>query len=360
MIRRYLLALALVPLLAVIACSAPAPADTAPATVAIPHGVATPDGKTGFLVGPEGGVEAVNLEDGKTLWAAKGAVRPLAATDKRFFAEGPGKDKKANGLTVLVYDLTADGKQVLESDPVTFPDWVVVGGGPGRTWSADARFEKGNLLLKWQANSFYYGGAAPPPEVEKAARKSASGVAQVNLESGKVEALDADKFPAGPKLPKELEKVQNPLVVGDKVMSLAVEQAGQEQKLVRKAWDLASGKELEPVTLMQGKSLFYLAGGDGKHVAVHQALVKEQLPQGDYAWWVFNLETGKEVIKFPYEEGTTGVSVVGPRAYYVVQTQKPGGFAGVITRTLKAVDLKSGKVVWDRAVESTKIIPPPP
>jgi hypothetical protein len=154
--------------------------------------------------------------------------------------------------------------------------------------------------------------------------------------------------------------VPNPVIVGDKVMSLAVEPAGQEQKLVRKAWDLASGKELEPATLLQGKSLFTMPGGDGKHVAVHQGVVKESLPPGDYAWWVFDLESGKEVAKFPYEEQTTGISVVGPRAYYVVQTQKPGGFAGVITRTLKAVDLKSGKVVWDRGVESTKIIPPPP
>jgi outer membrane protein assembly factor BamB len=359
MFRRYLFALALVPLAAAFARSAPAPADAA-GSVAIPYGVATPDGKTGFLVGPNGGVEAVNLEDGKTLWTAKGAVRPLAATDKRLFAQGAVKDNKANGLTVLIYDVTQDGKRVLESEAVTFPDWVVVGGGPGRTWSADARLDKGNLLLKWQANSFYYGGAAPPPEIEKAARKSASGVAQVNLESGKVEALDADKFPSGPKLPKELEKVPNPLVVGDKVMSLAVEQAGQDQKLVRKAWDLASGKELEPVTLMQGKALSPLVGGDGKHVAVHQGLVKEQLPQGDYAWWVFDLETGKEVAKFPYEEQTTGISVVGPRAFYVVQSQKAGGFGGIINRTLKAVDLKSGKVVWDRPVESTLIMPPPP
>src|SRR5262245_43336887 len=192
--------------LAVLACVAPstfsggAPSDK---PVYLPGGVAAPDGKIGYVANATGGIDAINLETGKLLWDTKEASRPLAVFRKKLAAWSavPGK---TNVLRISVFN--EKGKRKLDSDAVAFPDWVSVGLTHGRSFAAHADIDKGNLLLRWEAHAFYAGGAAPPPEVVRAAKKDASGMARINLASGKVEMLKATP-PAGPVLPKELEKV---------------------------------------------------------------------------------------------------------------------------------------------------------
>jgi hypothetical protein len=343
----------------------------------IPGGVTDPTGKTGFIANDRNGIEAVNLETGEVLWTADIPGKPLGVAGKHVVEQVPDK-AKANVVRVVLLDIEATGKQVKESDPVVFPDWVATGLAGGKTFTSSGKLHQGDLLLTWQARSSYWGGAPPTPEIERAARKEAHGVARVSLDTGKVEMLDADKAPAepAPKVPAELEKVashqyftgaewkQKPLIVGTTLAALAVEDAGGGvQKMSLKRWDLTTAKALDTVELLKGKSLWTLIADDGRTVAVHQALVKEQLPEGDYAWWVFDAETGKQVAKFPFEAGSTDLSVIGPRAYYAVNGQakvppRPDGFE--TPRLLKAVDLKTGKQVWERNLPPIRHLPPPP
>ena len=120
---------------------------------------------------------------------------------------------------------------------------------------------------------------------------------------------------------------------------------------------------LGTVTLLKGKSLWPQVSGDGKYVFVHQALVKEQLPPGDYAWWVFSLETGKQIAKLPYDGQLTEASLLGDRLYHLAGGQgRPvfGGGERVVPRSIKAVDLRSGKLLWERPVEGQRFLPPLP
>ena len=41
------------------------------------------------------------------------------------------------------------------------------------------------------------------------------------------------------------------------------------------------------------------------------------LPPGDYAWWVYSLETGKQVAKLPYSGALTEATVLGGRLYHL-------------------------------------------
>jgi outer membrane protein assembly factor BamB len=149
-------------------------------------GVSSPDRKTGYFSAEKGGIEAVELSTGKTLWASKEASRPLIAGDKTIYAQ-VSIPKKGNAVRVIALDM--DGKKVLQSEPIVFPDWVSVEVAYGRTFASAAVLKQGELLLVWEARTHYAGGAVPPPEVEEAARKEASGIAKVNLESGKVISL---------------------------------------------------------------------------------------------------------------------------------------------------------------------------
>jgi hypothetical protein len=150
-------------------------------------------------------------------------------------------------------------------------------------------------------------------------------------------------------------------VVGKTVSALTVKEAGGLGAMALKRWDLDTGKPLETVELLRGKALWPQLSIDGGYLFVHQGVVKEQLPPGDYAWWVFSLETGKQVGKFPFESVLNNVVVYGSRAYHLVDGKvkfQPG--PTVQPRSLRAIDLMSGKILWERPVEGQKVLPPLP
>ncbi len=352
--------------------SGPDKEDAEQAPLLMPGGVGSPDGKTGFVVNADGMVEALELKSGKVLWATSVPCKPLIATNNRLIVQASDKGK-VNSIRIRVLDIAANGNQILESDPVTFPDWVSTGLTYGRSFSSAGRIQKGSLLLTWDARAFYAGGAAPPPEILKQSRKEAHGVAKINLEKGNVEML-AD-VPTESRLPAALEKVKSlpywtgsasdtrPLIVNGKVAALQMENAGNGiQKLTLKTWDLSTAKANASVELLEGKSLWVQIAPGSRFVCVHQALVKNQLPDGDYAWWVFSLETGERIAKVPFEEGTQTVVVIGPRLFYSINQPRKGPPVRNFDtpRQLKAVDLKTGKVVWEHSIEGQKRLPPLP
>jgi hypothetical protein len=336
----------------------------------LPGGTADQAAKTGYVTNPTGGIDAINLETGELLWATKESGRPLVASDNRLAAR-TNVQGKANSVRILVFDKT--GKRLLQSDSVIFPDWVSVELTHGRSFDAHAEIAKSNLLLHWQAHAFYAGGAPPPPEVVKAAKKDATGTARINLQSGKVEMLKAMN-PARPRLPKELEKVTSrqywtgsnwetkPLLAGQTLATLDQQALPNgKQKLTLKRWDLKTGKALDTVVLLEGKELWPRVQADGRFLFVHQALVKDQLPAGDYAWWIFSVESGKQVGKVPFEQVGQDMAVIGPRLFSVVSiaAKKPPRFPTTVPQALRALNLQTGKM-WERPIEPKRRLLPLP
>ena len=133
----------------------------------IPGGVADAAGKTGFIANDKDAVEAINLETGEVLWTADVRGKPLAVTDNHLAVQVPATGKN-NAVRVVVLDTAAKGKQILESEPVVFPDWVATGLVGGKSFTSSGKLYQGDLLLSWQANASYWGGAKPPPRVEQA------------------------------------------------------------------------------------------------------------------------------------------------------------------------------------------------
>jgi len=170
-------------------------------------GVADPARKTGFFPNTSGGVDALDLGTGKVLWSSKEANRPLVASENRLFAQ------KGNGnqLRVVALDTAKEGKRVFESPPLPLPGWASVEPAYGRRFASSVRLDKNGLFLTWEARAFYAGGAPPPPQVLKAAQMDASGVVQIDVDSGKIEALDGDKIAAGKFFPMASEPA-NPKV----------------------------------------------------------------------------------------------------------------------------------------------------
>jgi len=139
----------------VLACLAGlSPAATAVAGPVLPCGVADAGGRTGFVANAHGGIDAVDLATGDLLWDADGAKRPALAEDDRLYAWAP---VKSAGLRVLAFDRAKGGRPLLESEPASFPDWVNVEEGPGRSFTtrlaagqgpADPRLGGAGLVLR--------------------------------------------------------------------------------------------------------------------------------------------------------------------------------------------------------------------
>jgi outer membrane protein assembly factor BamB len=337
-------------LVAVVNGTRAADADPGVSVRSIPGGVVDATGQIGFVAGANGGIDALDLETGKVLWTSWKAAKPIAVVGKKLIAWAPGKD-----VRIVVLDGAQEGKAILESDAVTLPRWV---GAPGRApWSrCSVFFDQNDLIYKYQleAISFYQDHrglgrwrTVPGTEAHCAAR--------INLETGKVEMLADNKVPPdSPKLPKALENEKSevcwiesdarrtPLNTGDGFAAVVADE--QRTKLSLKRWD-ATGKKLETAELLKGKQLLWKLSTDGQHLCVHQDVAEDELPEGDYAWWVFSLETGKQVAKLPYTFDP--IAVVGDRVFR--ETYLPRSISR--DRLLSAYDLKSGKLVWKHGLE---------
>jgi hypothetical protein len=156
-------------------------------------GILSPSGKVLFLPSASGGIEAVALFNGKTLWQSKGASRPLLATDTRVFAQAPIKDKR-NQVKIVVLD-AATGERLLESAVIPFPEWVSVRPDFGLRFRSGARLENKDLVFAWEARAFHDGGEPLPafgpdgkPYVDPNAKK-AGGALRINLTTGKLSAV---------------------------------------------------------------------------------------------------------------------------------------------------------------------------
>ena len=119
--------------------------------------------------------------------------------------------------------------------------------------------------------------------------------------------------------------------------------------VVLNAWNLKTAAAAEPVELVKDKALAIanvLLTADRRHAGVVFSTS---------ALTVYSLTDGKVVAR-----GVKGVSspenafVDGTRLYSAEPTGKGGG------RTLRAIDLKSGKLAWDRPLQPRSTVPLPP
>src|SRR4051794_496238 len=72
-------------------------------------GIASPDGKTAYVTGSDGKVEAIDLATGKAVWTFTDSSKPVALIGRRLAVLVPGGDKPN---TVRIALLDDKGKQM--------------------------------------------------------------------------------------------------------------------------------------------------------------------------------------------------------------------------------------------------------
>lgn len=353
-----------------VAAGAPAPhAPNAPPTkLVLPAGIADPTGHTGFFAGASGGIDAVELKTGKLLWQTHEAQLPLLTDGKYLLAQA---GVKRNRLRILRLDLTRQGECALESDPVIFPAWVVTGEGHGRSFHSNWHLEKRQLVLEWEASAWYTGATKPTHEQEKAARKHVAGIARIDLRTGQVEVGPAEKtaMPLAPALPEHLERksVRWQGLVGGNWRVVTLEEVAGQQRLVLHCWDQKKGKTMESKELLRGKRLLLRPSLDERFLCLREDSPDPSergslMSHKSSSWWLLvSSATGELVGRIPHEAGMHAVMVLGDRVYYLVSGASHGSLdqPNIHPRTLKVIELSSGKLLWERPVAGKLISPPP-
>jgi hypothetical protein len=353
---------------------APDPVPVEP--VPFPDGVLSPR-RTALVSSPKGGIQAIRLEDGKVLWTNEAVkAQPWLAAGRRLVARGE---------RLFVLDLDDNGKLLRKCDPLNFPKVTV----PERCTVAfhlwGPRVVGDTLEARWYGVAYIdrRKGRPFPFKAWTAFNKAAPvGTVKVNLATGKVILLQTDKKPADvaaglvpeaskperrlpPGLPEKLADVwrsyhkdQNGRItlLGGRLVgvSMTLEKVGPGylKRIDLNAWDVKTGAAAAPVELVKGNAqdiANIVLTEDRRHAAVRF---------GTFDLAVYSLADGKRVGKEVKEVVSPEQAFVeGTRLYHALLL---GSGFGKRPYVLKALDLATGKVLWERPLKPWSKMPLPP
>lgn len=331
------------------------------ANVPLPSGLADPAGRTGFFTMVRGHVEAIDLTTGDTLWANEKAHRPLVVVADRLYALG----KAGDTVHLVGLDLLAKGDVVLKTDALPLPGWSALRDEPGQAFRWQARVVPDHLEVHWEARAWYAGREKATPEREAAARKQASGLIRVHLLTGRIQTSPAEFPQATQPLPPATlkESIRWSGVFEQWLFAVTVDQTSAGQSATLRSWVAKTGEELPARPLLTGRRLQVMSGLGERHLFVREALPSPaDANRTPVRWHIWGLERGDVVGRVPYEPGCQPGAVVGNRVLFVKTEPFGGKLDGPVVqpRVLRAVELTTGKVAWERPIEGKPTAPPTP
>jgi len=342
--------------LAVLGASAPrgAAGETVERPTYIPAGVSDAGGTVGCIKTPEGGVEALDLRTGRSLWRSDAPSRALLVASGRAFVleERPGRRLRVaaysprGGRLIGAYDLTT----------LEWPAWVSLAGATdGREWTefeVAAQLSGEALKVRYDVTRRRVSGFEGPGVVGQF-----QGVAQIALDSGRVDrrpgpapspppisepmppmagvrlvsvharASDASLVLGGPPA-----NVEGALIVGD--LRIAFELSPDAKTVVVHRWSASGGGRQAPLRLEHGQATDAVwATLDRRHVLLRRAYEQQ-------SYDLYSLETGASIGRL---ERPVDATVIGPRVYWTTPDTRGN-------LVLMATDAGSGRRLWRRTV----------
>jgi hypothetical protein len=335
--------------------------------IPFPAGVADPDGQRAYVAA--GGIEAIELSTGLQLWRADLPGRPVAVTERRLIVLCSTPEAE-NELHLLTLDKDkGDATKPLAA--AVFPRWVVASIVPDESFSYQITIDGVQLCFAWEAHARYRGGAPPSDQVLAQETNDAQGVIRINVATGETKALD-DAAQKEIELPEILNQTiifsyqrgasatwhSEPWSFDHRLAVISGEVSDDRQTLKLVRW-AASGNDIdEPVSLVSGQNLVSYVTPDGLFIFIHS----EAPGSGDIQpWHLFSARSGEQIAVLNYEDGTKEPCVLGSSLYHLVEDPPPAAriSAQTLQVTMKALDLVSGRLLWERLLlrQSTRSRP---
>ena len=279
-----------------------------------------------YVMHPQGGVEAVDLQRGASLWRSTEAERPLALAGDLLIAQGrPGDNGE---LRIVALDVLHKGAGSAEAD-LTMPSGVraEVSESLRQAFHVSAAASPQGIVVAWRAQmrqGFPGRGAGEPAVQRKAAGESRlQGSALFDPHAGSLMPLEA----------ADAERIAGPRSVT--AASLSGSPAADTERR--------------------------FASADGLHVLASRA-TEGVTSQAHYLWTISDAATGHVLGTLPSMVSMTPFVVSGTRLIQIAQpmTRRAGGKTTDTPLRLRAVDLATGQELWVREVRDTAYLGPFP
>jgi hypothetical protein len=294
------------------------------------------DHNQAYIVLPDGGIAAVDLAQGNEVWRSSEADKPLTVAGDLLISQGEPRTS-GNELRILALNVRDGGRVALEKS-VELPAGVKTSTMRSRTSSFDAaaRIVAGNLAVSWQYES-----------------------TERPLQGVRPEPTDAPPDPRGrAKRPTEI-RVSN----GTFRLDLqSGDVSGQQLNIpftppqIGRAVDLRGGARIAGVPQTQFLSV------DGRYVLSPERVADD--PEFEkYRWTIYDRGTAERVGEFRTHARYAPFVVVDSRLIYEVTPYLRQTPTGIVEEPLqvRAVDLRTGAVLWRQPVRDfTDRQPPPP
>jgi outer membrane protein assembly factor BamB len=306
-------------------------------------------GNRAYVMSPKGGMDAIALDQGRPIWSTKAATKPLDAAEGRVFAQAEPPD--ANVLPLVAID-AANGQpkhsRNVELKPGVRPSVFETPGPHGRFVArAKATGNPDEVIFAYHftpppvrgipadADQRLLGGLRPKnarpapgkaPAPAQAALAPNSDAFRINLASGETRRLEGAAAAVPP-----------PAYATTTVVRLA----GPER-----------------VRNVEGTQ--YLSA-DGRHVLVSQA-TGDDADRDKYTLSIHDRDTGNLVGRFKSHVPVLPFFVDGSRVIVETRPYERQTGAGVESqpRSLRAIDLNSGRELWSQPIRDSLYRGPTP
>jgi hypothetical protein len=337
-----------------------------------------------YLMSPDQGIDAVDPASGARLWSSHEAARPLLVYGDLLVAQT--EPVRAGILGIAFLDRN-DGTRRLAVD-VPLPKGVTarVGDGPGSRFDAWAAVRQGKVAIGWE-NVERWTKPVPPGPRDALETRLAGGAlidfpndprADPRADS-RMKPLTRTAEPPPRPAPPIVRLASDDGAPGERVRAGDVSAAlrmvrnpAGPPRLVLQRWEAGTGAPLGEVDLLEGDYHLRLPSADGSHLLESREMTPSD---GDgYSFLVFSLATGKLLGKaesprshaffFVFNNLLVSESLPFARRVESKRGDEDGDRdegdegdddAGMVfePRKLRAVDLASGAVVWERPLRDT-------
>ena len=259
-----------------------------------PGVIVDPERQTAYLMLPGGGIHAVDLRSGETLWESAVAAKPLLLHDDLLYAQA--EPKGGAGALHIVSLKAKSGEAAGFAVALELPDGVSASvEHDGRdSFAATARMQDGAMFVSWS-----FSRAATRRSEKPHLRRA---ILRVDLKSGQAERIEPGEAPVspGPRLPEAVARADErgtllraPRHVGD-WFSAPAHAEDDEAAVVLKRWQATSGEPAADVPLFDGEATIRYASTDDRHLLASRLDVEGDR-QNRYVWSIFSLEDGERV-----------------------------------------------------------------
>ena len=315
--------------------------------------IADPERSAVYLMRPEGGIEAVHLVTGESIWQSSRAARPILLFGSLLVAqtEAPGE---AGSLRLVGLDVGDQAAPRFET-AIDLPDGVSAKVDDGRrtSFQVSARPDGASLIVTWS-----YSLAAAKPGESPVVRRE---VHRLDPKTSGVSKLSFEQVPKPPPpaLPPPVAEaaqgrslLRQPWRAGDYFVAPA--RAPEGKSVVLKRWEAPSGRPLPEVPLFGDKLQLRYASADGLHLLASR--LDDRTRPDRYEWAIFSARTGKRVGTVR-SHATAAPFFVFPSSLVEVEAghrTRSGAEWIEEPRRLRAIDPATGAQRWSRVLRDTK------